>query len=89
MTHLKHTVLATTATSAQVMFGNLAVIAFAALVGVSIWDAIVFARGFGCCSVGYIEIETCIPQVPVLIDAALLALSAARRLTQALVKTPE
>ena len=60
----------------QAAFGYLSVMAFAAIVGVSIWDSIVFARGFGSYSVGYIEIETWIPQVPVVIGMGLLFLTA-------------
>ena len=42
-----------------------------------------FAYGFGSYSVGYIEIQTWIPQVPVLIGCVLLALMALVRLIQA------
>ncbi|WP_417722926.1 TRAP transporter small permease [Salipiger sp.] len=58
-------------------FAHLAVMGFAAVVGLSIRDSIVFARGFGSYSVGYIEIETWIPQMPVLIGSVLLFLTAA------------
>ena len=61
----------------QQAFAHLAVMAFAAIVGSSIWDSIAFARSFGSYSVGYIEIETWIPQVPVVLGAALLFLTAA------------
>ena len=64
-------------------FSSLSVIAFAIVVGVSIWDSIAFAYGFGSYSVGYIEIQTWIPQVPVLIGCVLLALMALVRLIQA------
>ena len=60
----------------------LSVIAFAAVVGVSIWDSIAFAISFGSYSVGYIEIQTWIPQIPVLIGCVLLALMALVRLLQ-------
>ncbi|SDD55566.1 TRAP transporter small permease [Ruegeria marina] len=67
---------------AQAVFAQCCVIAFAVVVGVSIWDAISFAHAFGSYSVGYIEIQTWIPQVPVLIGSVLLALMAALRLSQ-------
>lgn len=62
---------------AQQALSHMSVMAFAAIVGLSIWDSIAFARGFGSYSVGYIEIETWIPQVPVVLGAALLFLTAA------------
>lgn len=58
-------------------FASLSIMAFSAIVGLSIWDSIAFARSFGSYSVGYIEIETWIPQVPVVIGMALLFLTAA------------
>lgn len=69
---------------AQAVFALLAVIGFAAVVGLSAWESIVFAYGFGSYSVGYIEIETWIPQTPVVLGAALLALMAALRILQIL-----
>ena len=68
----------------QRAFSHLAVLVFALVVGHSIWDSITFARGFGSYSVGYIEIETWIPQVPVVFGMGLLALSAALGLWQSL-----
>lgn len=61
----------------QRVFANLSIMAFAAIVGLSIWDSISFARSFGSYSVGYIEIETWIPQVPVVVGMGLLFLTAA------------
>lgn len=61
----------------QRVFAHLSVMGFAAIVGLSIWDSIAFARSFGSYSVGYIEIETWIPQVPVVIGMVLLFLTAA------------
>ncbi|QDL94503.1 TRAP transporter small permease (plasmid) [Paroceanicella profunda] len=72
------------AARAQAAVSCLAVIAFAGVLGVSIWDSIVFARSFGSYSVGYIEVQTWIPQVPVVAGAVLLALAAALRLWQIL-----
>lgn len=68
----------------QTAFANLSVMAFAVIAGVSIWDSIAFARSFGSYSVGYIEIETWIPQVPVVIGMVLLFLTAALGLYRAL-----
>ena len=53
---------------------------FAGLLGWSAWKSIAFARAFGSYSVGYIEIETWIPQVPMLAGAFLLIVAAAARL---------
>lgn len=62
---------------AQIALANLSIMAFATIVGLSIWDSISFARSFGSYSVGYIEIETWIPQVPVVIGMVLVFLTAA------------
>ena len=59
--------------------GNLAVFALAVIIGWSAWESILFARAFGSYSVGYIEIETWIPQVPLVFGAALLGLAATAR----------
>ncbi|SEO17231.1 TRAP-type C4-dicarboxylate transport system, small permease component [Salinihabitans flavidus] len=64
----------------QRLFSNLSVIAFALILGVSIWDSITFAYSFGSYSVGYVEIETWIPQVPIVVGAILLGAMAALRL---------
>ncbi|WP_118138443.1 TRAP transporter small permease [Oceanicella sp. SM1341] len=69
---------------ARAAFSSLAVLGFAVVMGVSIWHSIAFARSFGSYSVGYIEIETWIPQLPVLAGAVLLGLAAALRLWQVL-----
>ena len=66
----------------QIGFSHLCVMAFAAVVGVSIWDAISFAHAFGSYSVGYIEIQTWIPQVPVLVGSLLLGMMAGLGLWQ-------
>ncbi|MEC9311158.1 MAG: TRAP transporter small permease [Pseudomonadota bacterium] len=60
----------------QQAVAHLSVLAFAAVAGLSIWDSIAFARDFGSYSVGYIEIQTWIPQVPVVVGMALLGLTA-------------
>lgn len=61
------------------IIGNLAVLVLAGIIGWSAWKSILFARAFGSYSVGYIEIETWIPQVPLLFGAALLGLAAIAR----------
>lgn len=61
----------------QRAFAHLSVMAFAVIVGLSIWDSIAFARSFGSYSIGYIEIETWIPQVPVVVGMVLLFLTSA------------
>lgn len=55
-------------------WSDLAVLAFALVLGSSTWEAISFARSFGSFTSGHIEIETWIPQVPLLIGAGLLGL---------------
>lgn len=73
----------------QAVLAHLSVMLFAAIVGLSIWDSIAFARGFGSYSVGYIEIETWIPQVPVVLGSALLFLTAALGLYRTLRSLPQ
>lgn len=60
----------------QAGFAYLSVMVFSTILGISIWDSIAFARSFGSYSVGYIEIETWIPQVPVVLGATLLFMTA-------------
>jgi len=59
---------------------DLSVLAFAAVLGISTWEAVTFAYSFGSYSSGYIEIETWIPQSPLLAGAALFALAALEKL---------
>ncbi|MCO6383293.1 TRAP transporter small permease [Oceanicola sp. 502str15] len=73
---------------AQAALAHLAVMVFAAVVGISIWDSIEFARRFGSYSIGYIEIQTWIPQLPVVLGAGLLFLTAALRLWRTLRPLP-
>ncbi|WP_136635299.1 TRAP transporter small permease [Pseudooceanicola onchidii] len=61
---------------AQRALAHLSVLAFAAIVGLSMWDSIAFARSFGSYSIGYIEIQTWIPQVPIVLGMVLMALCA-------------
>jgi TRAP-type C4-dicarboxylate transport system permease small subunit len=62
------------------VWSNLAVMAFAVVLGWSTWEGIVFAYDFGSYSAGYIEIATWIPQVPIVIGCLLLGLVAAIRI---------
>lgn len=68
------------------MWSDLCVLAFATVVAVSAWEAISFARLFGSYSAGAIEIQTWIPQVPVLLGAILMAAFALARLVGRLVR---
>lgn len=70
------------------LLSNVSVIVFAAVMGWSTWNSIEFARAFGSYSVGYIEIETWIPQVPLLFGAGLLILAATVRVIGLFSKRP-
>lgn len=61
-------------------WSDLAVLAVSVVLGWSAWEAISFARSFGSYSSGEIEIATWIPQIPLLIGALLLGLTALSRL---------
>lgn len=69
---------------AQSLLASVAVLGFSAVLGASTWESIAFARQFGSYSVGYIEIETWIPQVPVLIGSVLLGLMACLNIIRSL-----
>ena len=62
------------------IWSDLAVFAFAIILGWSSWVAIKFAYDFGEYSSGYIEIQTWIPQLPMLIGSVLIGLVAVTRL---------
>lgn len=66
------------------VIGNLAVIVFALIMGWSAWHSISFARAFGSYSVGYIEIQTWIPMLPMMLGAALLLIAALARLARSI-----
>jgi len=74
---------------AQRALANQSIMVFAAIVGLSIWDSITFARSFGSYSVGYIEIETWIPQMPVVLGMVLIFLTAALGLYRSLRGLPQ
>lgn len=62
------------------LIGNLSVAVFAVIMGWSAWRSISFARAFGSYSVGYIEIQTWIPMLPMLLAAVLLVIAALARM---------
>ncbi len=72
----------------QLILSDVAVMAFAVILGWSTWGSIRFAYDFGSYSVGYIEISTWIPQIPLVVGAALLFLMSAARLVRHLRKAP-
>lgn len=62
------------------IWSDLCVLGFSVVLGLSTWDTIEFSRSFGSYSSGAIEIQTWIPQVPMLIGSGLLGLFAVARL---------
>ncbi|MEJ8570089.1 TRAP transporter small permease [Microbaculum marinum] len=66
------------------VWGNLAVIVFAAALGWSAWGSISFAYDFGSYSSGHLEMAMWIPMLPVLAGSVLLMLAAAVRVVDAL-----
>jgi TRAP-type C4-dicarboxylate transport system permease small subunit len=65
---------------------DLAVIAFAVMLGWSAWITVKFAYEFGEFSSGYIEIPAWMPQVPMLLGSALIGLVALTRLLERLIQ---
>ncbi len=68
------------------VFSNLAVIAFAIVLGVSTWESVTFAYAFGSYSPGYLEVATWIPQIPMFVGALLLGLVSFARLLAAAIR---
>ncbi|MBK0326147.1 TRAP transporter small permease [Rhodobacteraceae bacterium F11138] len=64
----------------RLIWSDLCVLAFSAVLALSTWEAIGFAHGFGSYTSGSIEIASWIPQVPILVGAVLLGLFAIARL---------
>lgn len=62
------------------IWSDLCVLLFAVVLGLSTWEAVEFARAFGAYSSGEIEIQSWIPQLPLLIGAILLGVFAVARL---------
>ncbi len=71
---------------ALAVWSDLAVLAFAIILGWSSWIAIKFAYDFGEYSSGYIEVQTWIPQTPMLIGSVLIGLVALTRLAERLLQ---
>jgi TRAP-type C4-dicarboxylate transport system permease small subunit len=66
------------------VWSSLAVLLLSAVIGISTWESIQFSISFGAYSTGYIEIETWIPQLPMLLGSALLGLTALAQLLRQL-----
>jgi TRAP-type C4-dicarboxylate transport system permease small subunit len=66
------------------VWSNLAVVAFSVVLGWSTWASIRFAIDFGSYAIGYIEIATWIPQLPMLLGSVLLGLAALARIAELL-----
>jgi TRAP-type C4-dicarboxylate transport system permease small subunit len=64
------------------IWGNLAVLAFAVVLGWSAWGSITFAYDFGSYSAGYLETAMWIPMLPVMAGSGLLALTALTRMLE-------
>ena len=69
------------------IWSDLAVLAFAIVLGWSSWIAIRFAYDFGEYSSGYIEVQTWIPQMPMLIGSVLIGLVAITRLLERVIQS--
>jgi TRAP-type C4-dicarboxylate transport system permease small subunit len=74
-----------TASRILAIWSDLAVLAFAVVIGWSSWVAIKFAYDFGEYSSGYIEVPTWIPQLPMLVGSVLIGLVAVTRLFERLI----
>lgn len=72
--------LSSRAAKVQRLFADAAVLIFAVVIFLSTWEAISFARMFGSYTSGYLEIESWIPQAPMMIAAIMLALVALSRM---------
>jgi len=66
--------------------GHAAAVGFAVVIGLSTWEAISFARGFGVYTSGHIEIETWYLQTPILIGSVLLGIIGLVRLIETLMR---
>jgi len=70
------------------VWADLAVLAFAVVLGWSSWKSVRFAIDFGSYSVGHIELATWIPQVPMVVGPALLGLMALTRILRNVMPRP-
>lgn len=64
----------------QRIWADLGVLVLAGVLGASAWESIDFARDFGSYTSGRLEIQSWIPQVPLLVGAVLLGLTALGRI---------
>lgn len=64
----------------RLIWSDLCVLAFSVVLVTSTWEAVEFARDFGSYTSGSIEIESWIPQLPLLFGGLLLGLLATARL---------
>lgn len=69
---------------AQRLLSDAAVLLVAVLLGRSTWEAIAFSRAFGSYTTGHLEIESWIPQAPLLLASGLLGLVALSRILDTL-----
>lgn len=74
---------------ARWIWSHFCVLIFSIVLGISTWKSVIFAHQFGSYSSGDIEIPSWIPQLPMLIAAALLALFALVRIFTKLFETDE
>jgi len=70
------------------LWADVAVLGFSIILGWSSWKAIEFAMDFGEYSSGYIEIQTWIPQIPLLIGSTLLGIVALTRILEQMTPRP-
>lgn len=70
----------------QAVWADLGVLTLAGVIGASAWESIHFARDFGAYTSGRLEVPSWIPQVPLLVGAVLLALTALGRIAAHLAK---
>lgn len=72
------------ASAMQEIWAHLAVMAFAAILGLSAWEAVTFARDFGAYTSGNVEIAAWIPQAPMIAGSVLLGLIALAKIIETL-----
>ena len=72
----------------QATFADLAVLSFAAVLGLSGWETVEFARGFGAYTAGSVEVPLWWVQSPLIAGAALLGLTALGRILVRLTGKP-
>lgn len=68
----------------QMLWSHLAVLAFSVVLGLSAWEAVHFAHGFGSYTSGNVEIPSWIPQAPMVVGAVLLGLTAVAKIIEIL-----